>query len=155
MYALSSQATSNGSYLIVQIAGIILLIAGLFDLLDGAVARLTNKSSKRGAYVDSILDKVAEVFVFICIYLGNHSSAIWCLIALSLSLLVSYTRARAESLDVSLIGIGIGERAERLLILALVGMIPLDGSIQVAVIIVCLVAGITLIQRMNTVIRSL
>lgn len=156
MYSLSSQATSSYSpYLIAQLAGIILLIAGFFDVLDGAVARLTNRASKRGAYIDSILDKVAEIFILICIYLGGLSSAIWCLIALSLALLVSYTRARAESLDIPLIGIGIGERAERLLILALIGMIPFTGAMQIAVIIVSIISGVTIIQRINTVIRRL
>ena len=155
MYALSSHATSVNSYFITLLAGIILLIGGLFDVLDGAVARLTNKSTKRGAFMDSLLDKVGEIVVFIAIYLGNLSSAFWCLIAISLALLVSYTRARAESLDIPLIGIGIGERAERLLILALIGMIPLSGAIQVAVIIVSIVAGITIIQRVNTVTHRL
>ncbi len=75
------------------------------------------------------------------------------MIALGLSLLVSYTRARAESLGVELKGIGIGERAERMLILAIIGMIPFAGEMSFggqmnwAVIIVSIVAGITLIQR--------
>ena len=89
MYALSSHATSANSYFITLLAGIILLIGGLFDVLDGAVARLTNKSTKRGAFMDSLLDKVGEIVVFIAIYLGNLSSAFWCLIAISLALLVS------------------------------------------------------------------
>ncbi|HEY7569979.1 MAG TPA: CDP-alcohol phosphatidyltransferase family protein [Nitrososphaeraceae archaeon] len=155
MYSLSSRTTSNNPYMFVQLAGIILLIAGFFDVLDGAVARLTHKASKRGAYLDSILDKVAEIFILISIYLGGLSSAIWCLIALSLALLVSYARARAESLNIPLIGIGIGERAERLLILALIGMIPFAGAMQIAVIIVSIVSGVTIIQRISTVIRRL
>ncbi len=65
-----------------------------------------------------------------------------------MSLLVSYTRARAESLGVELKGIGIGERAERLLIIAIIGMVPLRGAMEWAVIIVSIVAGITLVQRM-------
>jgi archaetidylinositol phosphate synthase len=105
--------------------------------------------------MDSVLDKVGEIVVFISIYLGNLSSAFWCLIAISLALLVSYTRARAESLDIPLIGIGIGERAERLLILAVIGIIPLSNAVQIAVIIVSIVSGITIIQRVNTVTRRL
>jgi archaetidylinositol phosphate synthase len=65
-----------------------------------------------------------------------------------MSLLVSYTRARAESLGVELKGIGVGERAERLLIIAIIGMVPLREAMEWAVIIVSIVAGITLIQRM-------
>ena len=105
--------------------------------------------------MDSVLDKVGEIVVFISIYLGNLSSALWCLIAISLALLVSYTRARAESLEIPLIGIGIGERAERLLILAVIGIIPLSNAVQIAVIIVSIVSGITIIQRVNTVTRRL
>ena len=60
------------------------------------------------------------------------------------------TRARADSLHIPLIGVGIGERAERLLIIALVGMIPLYGAMQVAVIMVSFVAGATIVQRINT-----
>ena len=155
MYSLSSRTASTNPYEFVQLAGVILLIAGFFDVLDGAVARLTNKASRRGAYLDSVLDKVAEIFVLISIYMGGLSSAIWCLVALGLALLVSYTRARAEALHIPLIGIGIGERAERMLILALIGMIPIAGAMQIAVIIVSIVSGVTIIQRMSTAIRQL
>ena len=71
--------------------------------------------------------------------------------AISLSLLVSYSTARAESLGVKLLGIGIGERAERLLVIAIIGIIGgLLQSIEFmeyAVIIVIIIAAITLIQR--------
>jgi len=77
------------------------------------------------------------------------------MIAITLSLLVSYVRARAESLGISLQGIGIGERAERLLLLAIIGMLPFYGSLQWAVIIVCIVAGFTLVQRILEVNRQL
>jgi archaetidylinositol phosphate synthase len=155
LYALALHTTLINSYFITLAASIILLLGGIFDVLDGAVARLANRSTKRGAFMDSVLDKVGEIVVFISIYLGNLSSAFWCLIAISLALLVSYTRARAESLDIPLIGIGIGERAERLLILAVIGIIPLSNAVQFAVIIVSIVSGITIIQRVNTVTRRL
>jgi archaetidylinositol phosphate synthase len=67
---------------------------------------------------------------------------------------VSYTRARAESLGVELKGIGIGERAERLLVIAIIGMIPIAGSMQWAIIIVSVVAGMTLIQRIAVTSKS-
>ena len=91
MYALSSHVSLSNYYFNTLIGGILLLIAGLFDILDGAVARVTNQISNRGAFLDSLLDKVAEVVVFISIFLGNLSTPIWCLIAISLSLLVSDT----------------------------------------------------------------
>lgn len=64
-----------------------------------------------------------------------------------MSLLVSYSRARAESLGVELKGIGVGERAERLLIVAIIGLLPFNWALEAAVIIVSVVAGITLVQR--------
>ena len=61
-----------------------------------------------------------------------------------MSLLVSYSRSRAESLGIKLQGIGIGERAERLLVIAIIGMI---GFMEYAVIIVIIIATITFVQR--------
>ena len=61
-----------------------------------------------------------------------------------MSLLVSYTRAKADTLGIKLQGIGIGERAERLLVIAIVGMI---GFMEAAIVIVIIIAAITLVQR--------
>jgi archaetidylinositol phosphate synthase len=69
------------------------------------------------------------------------------MIALSLSFLVSYTRAKAESLQLGLAGLGIGERAERLLLLAIVSLIPVPRAMEWAVISVSIVAACTVIHR--------
>lgn len=129
------------------IGGILLLISGFFDIVDGQVARITGKTSKKGAFLDSVFDKIAEVAIFLGILVGNYSEGYLVLLAITLSLLVSYTRARAESLGIQLQGVGIGERAERLLVIAIVGM---AGAIflNYAVIIVIIIAGITFVQRM-------
>jgi len=131
--------------------GVLLLISGFFDIIDGSVARVTKKTSKKGAFLDSSFDKISEVVIFAGIAFGNLANPFWCIIGLGMSLLVSYTRARAESLGVELKGIGIGERAERLLILAIIGMIPLRitgrSGMEWAVIILSIVAGLTLVQR--------
>jgi archaetidylinositol phosphate synthase len=142
------------------IGGILLLISGFFDVVDGSVARVTKQTSKGGAFLDSSFDKISEVVIFAGVAYGHLADAFWCVIALGMSILVSYTRARAESLGVQLKGIGIGERAERLLILALVGMIPLGKSpeqtaMNWAVIIVSIVAGITLVQRIRATSKKL
>lgn len=129
------------------VGGILLLLSGFFDIVDGSVARITRQISKKGAFLDSVFDKVAEVAIFGGIAFGQLADSFWCLIALGMSLLVSYTRARAESLGGKLKGVGIGERAERLLIIALIGMIPAKEAMQWAMIIVSIVAGITLAQR--------
>ena len=126
------------------IGGILLLVSGFFDIVDGQVARVTQKTSKKGALLDSIFDKIAEVAIFLGILIGGYAEPYLVFLAITLSLLVSYTRARAESLEIKLQGIGIGERAERLLIIAIIGMI---GFMDYAVMIVIAIAGITLIQR--------
>ena len=135
--------------------GIFLIISGFFDLVDGSVARVTKRTSKRGSFLDSTYDKVSESTIYIGVAVGALASPITCMIAISLSLLVSYVRARSESLGVPLQGIGIGERAERLLLLALIGMLPLQGSLQWAVIVVSIVAGFTLVQRVLEVNKQL
>jgi archaetidylinositol phosphate synthase len=137
------------------IGGVFLLLSGFFDIVDGSVARITKRTSKRGAFLDSIFDKLVEVIIFGSIALGQLADSFWCLVALGMSLLVSYTRARAESLGEKLKGIGIGERAERLLIVAIIGMIPVREAMQWAIIIVSIVAGITLAQRVAVTVRRL
>jgi archaetidylinositol phosphate synthase len=137
------------------LGGIFLLISGFFDIVDGSVARITKQLSKKGAFLDSVFDKISEVIIFGGIALGQLADSFWCLVALGLSLLVSYTRARAESLGGKLKGIGIGERAERLLLIAIIGMIPVREAMQWAMIIVSIVAGITLAQRVAITVRRL
>ena len=137
------------------VGGILLLLSGFFDIVDGSVARVTRQISKKGAFLDSVFDKVAEVAIFGGIAFGQLADSFWCLIALGMSLLVSYTRARAESLGGKLKGVGIGERAERLLIIAIIGMIPYKEAMQWAMIIVSIVAGITLAQRVKVTVNKL
>ena len=126
------------------LGGILILISGFFDIVDGQVARYANKISKSGGFLDSIFDKIAEVAIFFGILLGGYADPYLVILAISLSLLVSYTRAKADTLGIKLQGIGIGERAERLLVIAIVGMI---GFMESAIVIVIIIAAITLVQR--------
>jgi len=135
------------------IGGVLLLVSGFFDIVDGQVARVTGKTSKKGAFFDSIFDKIAEVAIFLGILIGSYSvDGYLILLAITLSLLVSYTRARAESLGIQLQGIGIGERAERLLVIAIIGI---AGFLNYAMIIVAVIAGITFIQRIVATARNI
>ena len=127
------------------IGGILLLVSGFFDMVDGQVARVTGKTSKKGEYLDSMFDKISEVAIFLGILVGGYAEPYVVLLAITLSLLVSYARAKSDLINIKLQGIGIGERAERLLVIAIVGII---GFMDYAVIIVIIIAGITLIQRM-------
>lgn len=136
------------------IGGVLLLVSGFFDIVDGQVARATGKTSKKGAFLDSVFDKIAEVAIFLGILIGNYSEGYLVLLAITLSLLVSYTRARAESLGVQLQGIGIGERAERLLVIAILGLAG-PVFLNYAVIIVIIIAGITFVQRIIATARKI
>ncbi len=137
------------------IASIMLLISGFFDIVDGSVARVMKKTTTRGAFLDSNFDKVSEALIFIAIAIGGLSNPILAMIALSTSILVSYLRARAESLGIELKGIGVGERAERLLILAICGLIPISGSIQWGIIIIILISAFSFIQRLIYVLKRI
>ncbi len=106
---------SNLSY--VGWAGGMILFAGVFDMLDGQVARLGNMSSKFGALFDSVLDRYSELVMFfgICYYLVAHHyflSSLFAFIALIGSMMVSYTRARAEGLGIECKD-GLMQRPER------------------------------------------
>ena len=127
------------------IGGILLLVSGFFDMVDGQVARITGKTSQKGSYLDSMFDKIAEVAIFLGLLVGGYAEPYLVMLAITLSLLVSYARAKSDALNIKLQGVGIGERAERLLVIAVIGII---GYMEPAVIIVVVIAGITLVQRM-------
>ena len=150
--ALAAAAYSTSGYRGEGVGGALVLLAGGFDIVDGAVARVTGKTSKQGAFLDSTLDRVAEVAVFAGILVGGYSSPILVLLALSFSLLVSYTRAKGDALGVALSGIGIGERSERLLILA---VLSIAGLAYWGVILVLIAALYTFLERTIRAVTSL
>jgi phosphatidylglycerophosphate synthase len=107
----------RGDLSFVGYAGALILFAGLFDMLDGQVARLGNMSSSFGALFDSVLDRYSELVMFlgICYYLVAHHyflSSLFAFIALIGSMMVSYTRARAEGLGIECKD-GLMQRPER------------------------------------------
>jgi len=99
--------------------GIILLLAGIFDMLDGQLARRTNKMTEFGALFDSVIDRYSEMIMFfgIAYYLVSYHyflSGIFAFIAMIGSIMVSYVRARAEGLGKDC-KVGIMQRPERIL----------------------------------------
>jgi CDP-diacylglycerol--glycerol-3-phosphate 3-phosphatidyltransferase len=114
-------------------AGGLILFAGLFDMLDGQVARLGNMKSTFGALYDSVLDRYSELFMFlgICYYLvGYHYflSSMLAFVALIGSMMVSYIRARAEGLGIECKG-GLMQRPERVVAIGLCAVLCGVGSI--------------------------
>ncbi len=107
--------------------GIVLLTAGIFDMLDGQLARKTGKMTKFGALYDSVIDRYSEMFMFfgIAYYLVSYDyflSSIFTFIAMIGSIMVSYTRARAEGLGVEC-KVGLMQRPERILTIGISAII--------------------------------
>jgi len=117
IFVLGAEKSNRGDMSYIGWGGALVLFAGLFDMLDGQVARLGNMSSRFGALYDSVLDRYSEMIMFlgICYYLVAHHyflSSLFAFIALIGSMMVSYTRARAEGLGVECKG-GLMQRPER------------------------------------------
>lgn len=152
LISLLAAASYSTSHLTGEIlGGVLVLVAGWFDIVDGAVARVTGRTSKRGAFLDSTLDRVAEIALFAGILVGGYSNPLFVLLALSASLLVSYTRAKGDALGVALSGVGIGERSERLLILAVSSIV---GLVYWGVVLILAVAAYTFLERTVRAVRA-
>ena len=151
MFSLHSPAIGVDWYTATFLGSLFLIIAGFFDAVDGAVARVTKRSSPLGGYLDSVIDKVSEIIVFVGIMIGSFTNPVLVLVGLSLSLLVSYTRAKGDGLGVDLKGKGIAERAERILIIAILGFIPFSDNMSVALWIISILSAITVLERLKVV----
>ena len=134
-------------------AALVLLFAGAFDILDGALARASNRSYPYGAFLDSTTDRYAEgvVMIALLVYFERHHQVIApvaVVIALTGSLLVSYIRARAQSLGFTCDG-GLLARPERVL-LTVAGLLlaPLHiGGLITVVVILAIFTNFTAAQR--------
>ena len=121
IFIVGAERGNRGDLSYVGWAGFLVLFAGLFDMLDGQVARVGNMSSTFGALFDSVLDRYSEMVTFfgICYYLVSHHyfiSSIFAFMALIGSMMVSYTRARSEGLGIQNKG-GLMQRPERVVLI--------------------------------------
>ncbi|WP_187263574.1 CDP-alcohol phosphatidyltransferase family protein [Pontibacter beigongshangensis] len=126
VFIIGGERSNRGELEYVGWAGALVLFAGLFDMLDGQVARLGNMKSTFGAMYDSVLDRYSEMIMFmgICYYLIAHHyllSSLFAFVALIGSMMVSYTRARAEGLGVECRG-GLMQRPERVVLIGVSGI---------------------------------
>jgi CDP-diacylglycerol--glycerol-3-phosphate 3-phosphatidyltransferase len=135
------------------LGGLVLLFAGLFDILDGALARAANKVYRYGAFLDSTVDRYSEGVVYLGLlifYLARHQALAPTLIlcALAGSFLVSYVRARAQSLGYRC-DAGILQRPERVVIIvAALLLYPLwDQILTIALFILAVGTNLTAVQR--------
>jgi CDP-diacylglycerol--glycerol-3-phosphate 3-phosphatidyltransferase len=128
-----------------------LIVAGLADLFDGMIARATKRFSVVGSYLDSVADRVIDSVLFVSVawYMLDKFSdkklALLPILALALGYLISYQRAKAESLGMSAKG-GIMERAERLIVLGTA--ISFNGFFLIPLLVIlCVLSGFTAVQR--------
>ena len=138
-------------------AGMLLLLSGILDTLDGTVARLGERSSKFGATLDSSLDRYVEMFVFMGItyHFKDSPMFFWSFLAIMGSMMVSYIRARAQSLGIQEL-VGFMQRFERFVILSVgailnpwgVGFFGSEIVLEVSIIILAVGTNYTAYQRL-------
>ncbi len=130
-------------------AAISLAFSGFLDAVDGAVARRMDGTSRLGAFLDSVFDKLGECFILVAIICSGAVNVLWGSIALASSILVSYVRHRAVPLGVNLKGVGIGERAERMILLIIASLIMpfMEDALNYGIILIAVLASITVAWR--------
>lgn len=136
--------------------GLLILAGGVFDILDGVVARTTNRATRFGAFLDSVLDRLADACLMIALAwryaaAGVTGAALLSLWGLVGSYLISYARARAEGLGLECRE-GIMERPERILLIAAGA---LTGAMEAALWILSVLVLVTVVQRVLHVKRQL
>jgi archaetidylinositol phosphate synthase len=140
------------------LATILLLLSGFCDALDGILARLYQEATVFGGFLDSLLDRYADALVYAGVIIGGLCDALWGLIALTGSLLVSYSRARAEAANIKMESVGLAERAERMIILAIASIVALlwqpQTTMNVGIIILAILSNLTVLQRSMHVYRK-
>lgn len=130
-------------------AGMLLVPAGLFDLLDGAVARIRGTASRLGAFTDAALDRVSDMILFGCTFWmlsaqGHRLEAALALATLVISLGVSHIRADAEAAGVAL-SEGLFQRLERYVAMFVALVIP--GMMLPMLLLLTALGGLTVLQR--------
>ena len=139
------------------VAIVVLIIIGFLDLVDGELARARGESTPLGSFLDSFTDRVVDVVVIGgLILLEFNTLIVYSLMAISL--LVSYCRAKGESLNLKVEGVGLVERAERLItLLVILILYYYVSSYYASVLLVVLLALsiLTLVQRVIFIVRSL
>jgi CDP-diacylglycerol--glycerol-3-phosphate 3-phosphatidyltransferase len=147
------------------LAGFLVIFGGIFDMFDGMVARATGKVSKAGAFMDSTFDRWGEGVVYVgitagCLFAGYDLGAILAAAAMTSAFMVSYARARSESLGFApgkgMANVGLAPREVRLVVLA--AGVALAG-VNLAILgftlgVIVVLATITTIQRIVVTLRQ-
>lgn len=136
----------------IRLGGILVLLGGLCDTIDGQLARNTGKATRFGALLDSTVDRYSEFIMFFSIaayfvYIENYGASAAAFLALCGSFMVSYARARAESLGFNA-KVGIMQRPERIVLIGLGALIHVV-ALECAIWLIAIFANFTALQRIR------
>jgi archaetidylinositol phosphate synthase len=147
------------------LAVVFLLASGFCDTLDGIVARTFQQETVFGGFFDSVLDRYADAAVYAAIIVAGLVNPVWGpiwgsawgLAALTGSMMVSYTRARAEAAGIKMESVGLAERAERMLILAAVSIVGFFWlpALSYGIALLAVLSNLTVLQRTLHVYKTL
>jgi CDP-diacylglycerol---glycerol-3-phosphate 3-phosphatidyltransferase len=134
-------------------AGLVIIGAGVFDMVDGRVARQTNQVSVFGAFFDSVMDRYSDVAIFfgLLVYYARGDRFFYVVLVafcMTASLMVSYTRARAEAL-IGNCKVGFMERPERIVLVILGALFNRWGVMAPALWVLAVLSTITVINRIR------
>ena len=142
----------NDSLLIA--AGLLLLVSGFLDALDGVLARAYRDTTLFGGFLDSLLDRYSDAIILVSIILGRLAadSQVWGVVGFAAvigSLLVSYSRARAEAAGIKMETVGLAERAERIIVIAAASFLNLlwADALRWSVLLLAVLTNLTVMQR--------
>ena len=142
-------AVSQGQPLWILLATILFLASGFCDAIDGVIARIYQQISVFGGFLDSLMDRYADAAVYAGVIIGGLCDPLWGLAALVGSIMVSYSRARAEAEEITMESVGIAERAERMLILSIASIAAIFWlpALGIGIILLAVLSNLTVLQR--------
>jgi len=149
LFSATAYAVTQNQPLWILSATILLLASGFFDVLDGVLARVYQQTSVFGGFLDSLLDRYADAAVYAGVIIGGLCDPVWGLAALAGSMLVSYSRARAEAAEIKMESVGVAERAERILILSVASIAAIFWlpALNIGIILLAVLSNLTVLQR--------
>jgi archaetidylinositol phosphate synthase len=162
--ALAYALTTTQEPLWLLVAVVLLMASGFCDTLDGILARTYHQATSFGGFLDSLLDRYADVLVLAGVAISGASviisptfSLIVALAAIASSFMVSYSRARAEAAGVKMESVGIAERAERIIVLAVASLAAIFWmpALSIGILVIAVLATVTVVQRGLHVYREL
>jgi len=157
LFSAAAYAITQNQPLWILLATILLLASGFCDALDGILARNYQQESVFGGFFDSLLDRYADAAVYAGVIIGGLCDPLWGLAALAGSMLVSYSRARAEAAEINMESVGVAERAERILILAAASVAAIFWlpALNIGIVLLAVLSNLTVLQRGLYVYKSL